>query len=758
MNEIIYGKNPMSRIVSIEPGTAPGAATVFRELGGGTVESNTVPFFPYILFTDQHSPKHKPLVGNQPYKFLWETDSLEKYFDVLSKSRKRGLDHYTLRDLKEMMMVREGYTYFKDMRVEDVSVLAFDIETTGITKDKDSRVLLISNTYRNPNNVERKLFSVDEFESCAHMIRAWCEWVREVNPSVLVGHNIFGFDLPYLDFCSNGGLHLGRNGGPAVFANKTSLFRKDGSQAYDYNNVHVFGREIVDTFFLAIKFDIGRAYESYGLKAIVKHEGLERPGRQHYDASKIREDWSDPEKRKQIKAYAIDDADDALKLYDLMIPSLFYYTQSVPRSLQQNVNSATGSQTNSLMVRGYLQQGHSIARGSDAVNYEGAISFGVPGVHKNVFRIDVASLYPSVMRQYKVHSKEKDPHGLFLQLVETFTLERLKNKALGKQTGDRYYKDLEQSQKIAINSMYGFLGASKLSYNYPAGAAEVTRHGRRILTQAMDILKARGFVVVAADTDGIAFKKADERPFTPEDRAEILSVINGQMDELIRFEDDGCVKRQLVVKTKNYILQGEDGTIKIKGSALKATTKEKAFKRFIDKVVDLLLKDRKDQIFPLYFEEAKALLSITDISDYCAKKTVTKSVLNPERTNEQRVLDAIDEETVSEGDKVYVFNKTATELCLREDFDGTYCADTLLKKLYGTLAIFETVLDIDMIPNFTLQRNRELLGLETKRKPKTGMVQPSLGIQQAPIIGPGLIESAKPSPFPPGFFQTRGVP
>ncbi len=89
------------------------------------------------------------------------------------------------------------------------------------------------------------------------------------------------------------------------------------------------------------------------------------------------------------------------------------------------------------------------------------------------------------MRQYRVHSKEKDPQGLFLNLVDYFTDERLKNKKLGKETGDRYYKDLEQSQKIAINSMYGFLGTSKLNYNYPEGAAEVTRHGRRILQQAI---------------------------------------------------------------------------------------------------------------------------------------------------------------------------------------------------------------------------------------------------------------------------------
>jgi hypothetical protein len=35
---------------------------------------------------------------------------------------------------------------------------------------------------------------------------------------------------------------------------KPSEFRKDGSQTYTYYKINCFGREIIDTFFLAIKF------------------------------------------------------------------------------------------------------------------------------------------------------------------------------------------------------------------------------------------------------------------------------------------------------------------------------------------------------------------------------------------------------------------------------------------------------------------------------------------------------------------------
>lgn len=495
INELIYGKNSLDRIVSVEPGSG-NKCKIFRELEDGTIESEEVPMSHYILFADAISSKFKRLKGDQHYCYLYETDSKEKHRDILSKCYKERHDLFNIRDEKEAFLVKEGFTYFKRMKVEDVSVLSFDIETTGLTHDKNSKVLLISNTFRKNGKIERKLFSLDEFVSQAQMLGAWCGWVKRMNPSIILGHNILTFDLPYLQFVAEENsiqLTLGRDQSRIRFADRHSQFRKDGSQSYDYFNAWIYGREIVDTYFLSMKYDIARNYESYGLKQIIKQEGLERQGRTHYDASRIRFDWEDPEKRKQIKAYAEDDADDALKLYDLMIPSLFYYTQSIPRSFQAIINSATGSQLNSLMVRGYLQQGHSIAAGSNAVEYEGAISFGHPGIHKNVLRFDVASLYPSVMRQYKIYNPQKDPQGLFLKMVEYFTLERLKNKKIGKETGERYYKDMEQAQKIVINSAYGFLGAPKLNYNFPEGAAEVTRHGRRILQLAHKLLTGKEY-------------------------------------------------------------------------------------------------------------------------------------------------------------------------------------------------------------------------------------------------------------------------
>jgi DNA polymerase elongation subunit (family B) len=222
-------------------------------------------------------------------------------------------------------------------------------------------------------------------------------------------------------------------------------------------------------------------------------------------------------------------------------------------------------------------------------------------------------------------------------------------------------------------------------------------------------MQTHNFALVGGDTDGLAFKKQDQSMFTLEERKALLDELNSYMDGLIHWEDDGVFKRQLVIRTKNYVLVDEGGNKKTKGSALKATMKEKALKQFVQDVIELLLKDRQDMVYFTYMRYAREILSLTDMSQWCSKKTITKAVLTNTRTNEKRIRDALKGRPVQEGDKIYTYFKTPTEIALLQDFDGTYDVDTLLGKLYDTLCIFERVIDVSLIPNLTLKRNKQLL-------------------------------------------------
>ena len=102
---------------------------------------------------------------------------------------------------------------------------------------------------------------------------------------------------------------------------------------------------------------------------------MEKENRQYYDASKIRLVYQDPTEWEKIKQYAKEDADDSLNLFYLMSPAYFYYSQSVSKPFQEIILGATGSQINNIMIRAYLQQGHSIPKASKPEPYEGGNFF-----------------------------------------------------------------------------------------------------------------------------------------------------------------------------------------------------------------------------------------------------------------------------------------------------------------------------------------------------------------------------------------------
>lgn len=482
MDKLLYGKNIIEKIVSVEP--HDDSVEVFTEVDG-KVESCFLKNKFWILSSRREHYTWVKLAGDLHYKWGKQYSTREEYLKARS-ILKRG-DIFSVYDPKESFMIKDGVTYFKGLSPSDVSILSFDIETTTLDPaDDKAKILLISSTYRNSKGeLTKDLFAFDEYESQGSMIVSFCDRVRELNPSVIIGHNILGFDFQYIKTIAdkeNITLRLGRNDSDASFDNYESQFRKESNQFIKYHKVHIYGREVVDTLFLSIKHDIAtRKYSSYGLKNIIKQEGLEKQNRTFYDASLIRVNYTDKNEWEKIKDYCRDDSDDALALYDLMIRPFFYMTQSIPKSFQSVIESASGSQLNSMMVRSYLQEAHSIPKAHSQEVFEGAISFGNPGIYTNVFKIDVSSLYPSIILQYDVYDSEKDPKANFLALVSKFTETRLKYKRLFKETNDPKYDALQGAFKILINSAYGFMGAPGLAFNSPKCAAFVTEKGREIL-------------------------------------------------------------------------------------------------------------------------------------------------------------------------------------------------------------------------------------------------------------------------------------
>jgi DNA polymerase elongation subunit (family B) len=708
-DRLIQGKNPLERIVGVE--INEDQSVLFLQNKDGSISSQIEKNRFWIL---SNRPLNKTgsvkLAGELHYKYGQQYSSKKDWNFAMQDARKRASDTYTIWDPVEQFLVKDGYTMYKGMTHTEPSILSFDIETTGLFHNSDSKVLLISNTFRKNGVITRKLFAYDDYKNNGDMLLDWCKWVVDMDPSIICGHNIYTFDLPYLQFIADREdvkLNLGRNNSPLHIGKKASKFRIDGSRDQEYHKVRIYGREVIDTMFLAIRHDVAtKKYESYGLKSIIKAEGLEKNERVFYNSSTIRFNYKDSIEWSKIKEYCIHDSDDGLAVYDLTAPATFYLTNSIPKSFQSMVESASGSQINSMMVRSYLQEGHSIPKASLPYPFEGAISFGNPGIYSNIHKVDISSLYPSIILECSVYDDVKDPKGNFLKIIETFTNERLKNKKLAKTSS--YHDGLQSAQKIVINSGYGFMAAPGLNFNSPSAAKFITETGRNILNQSLEWAAKKKFIIPNADTDSISYAKEDQSFITEDERKLLLEDLNSLFPKNIRFEDDGYYPKVCIMKAKNYVLY--DGKkIKIKGSALKASGKPPSMKEMIKRVIDSIIND-KSNYQEIYLEYVKEAANIKDMSRWASRKTISDKTLNSERTNETRIKDAIQGTEIVEGDRVYVYNKTPTELCLVQNYDGVYDVDKMLGMCYDTIYVFENIMDCELLfKNFKLKRNKEAL-------------------------------------------------
>lgn len=635
----------------------------------------------------------KKLEGNCFYKYR-KTFSREE--DLKSFKKRYYQSIYSPADLVAQQLSYYGITLYKDLNFEELNCLAFDIETDSTQQTKNSKVFTISCTHFQNDKSEVVQFVLNDFENQAEMLQSFCEYVKEINPSIITGHNIIGFDIPYLNHVANlnkTALILGRDGSEIEIASRTKDYRVDGSQTWTYRDINIFGRDIVDGMYLAVKYDVGRNFPSWGLKPIIEYLGLIEEGRQFYDASKIGENWNDPVEREKIIEYCKDDGNDSKAIFSLMARSYFYMARSIPRTFQGIINSATGGWLNDIIVRAYLQNGHSIAKADESSKVTGGISFGIPGRHANCWKIDVSSLYPSIMRQWHINDPNKDPKDVFFNLVNYNTIQRLNHKKLAKETKNNLYKDLEQSEKILINSAYGLLGTQRVNYNNFNNADFVTSVGRRILSLTMQWAtgkdvnywfqpehtkgdegylnsehdkqfeqyltlkphKPHNFVIVNGDTDSITIKKRDESEFTEQERIDLINEINDLLPELIKYEDDGYFPVMVVAKAKNYVLY--DGKkIKYKGSSFKDAKKEPILKQLMKDVIENgLIHGTEDwvDIFNRYVEEAK---NIKDMTQWASKKNITETLFTSDRLNETKVVDAIKDLNLKVGDKVLLYN------------------------------------------------------------------------------------------------------
>jgi DNA polymerase I len=243
--------------------------------------------------------------------------------------------------------------------------------------------------------------------------------------------------------------------------------------------------------------------------------------------------------------------------------------------------------------------------------YAGALVIEPPvGVFFNTVVLDIASLYPSIMKKYnlsfetvdvdwcsnkawiedetgrRIHSVCRDKPGLISVLVgilrdfRVFVYKkRAKDKSLPLEA-QAWYDVVQRAIKVFINASYGVFGDEAFPLYSPAVAESVTALGRRSFFSILSKAAELGVKILYGDTDSI---------FLWDPSQEQLSKLQEWVYNNLGLEIELDKIFTFVVFTglkKNYLGRTIDGEIEIKGLIAKKKNTPDFLKNFFEEIIE----------------------------------------------------------------------------------------------------------------------------------------------------------------------------
>ena len=622
----VGGADPEESLVAAEhvPGSPSDEVCLFSRAPDGRAAQRCEPFRPFLWLEDARlagsvdgAGPAIPLQGDGAMQVCVEFPGWKALERVVRELKRRTgrtpsdpqAPYCLINDPVQQYLMRSGKTLFKGMAASRLRVLALDIETSTTEgfefpnpEREDDRILAVGLM---PWEGEPEILRLERDDE-EDLIRRAVQRVMEHDPDVIVGHNVFGFDLPYLRERARRfkvPLAMGREGREPAW--KPGRFTA-GEFTQNYTRADFWGRTVADTFFLAQWFDLThRALPGYGLKDVARHLGLAPADRTYIEPAEIQAAFRDDPAR--FDAYLRDDVRETCALAGRFLPVYIAQAQVLPMTLQSAMVRGNAAKIDALLLREALRRTASIPRPDEARTFEGGYTdLFRTGVARPVHHCDVRSLYPSIMLTEGI-GPASDSTGIFLK-----TLGALRDFRLAAKDAMRRAPDGEQARwdalqgtfKILINSFYGYLGFAQARYSDFDAAERVTARGREILRLMLTAIRDLGGDPVELDTDGIYYVPpvgaSDPGPARDAFRREVA----GRLPPGIEVEFDGEYPAMFSYRMKNYALLEPDGDITIRGAALRSRGLEPFLRDFIRDWLDRLLRGGGDRLSELREEYA----------------------------------------------------------------------------------------------------------------------------------------------------------
>jgi DNA polymerase elongation subunit (family B) len=624
-NQLLFGADPTPRIVAIELGDT-GTVRVYRREEDGSTAVDVEPFHPFVWATDDVADlgleNAEQLAGDLKFNRLITVDSWKELIALRNGLKKAGREFFALTDPVQHYLTATGRTLFKELPFEKLKRLQIEVlAPTGESDLAEASQHYIASIALSDNNGWQELIVIDptSAEESEHAsLRQLTRVIRERDPDVIEGHDLFRFDLPYLVARARKAkvkLDWGRGGG---FLRSRPSRLQIAEKTIDYPKFTLDGRHFVDTFLLAQFYDVGmRSLSGFERFDVAQHFGFcDSADISALTGKELEREYRASSERFRKRALCA--VSETRAVAELLSPSYVIQAQIFPYNYQDIIVRGNATRINALFLREYLRQRHSIPELAMARTFEGgftAIYF--TGVARNVWHCDVASLYPSIMLQFDCFPAS-DQLQIFRHLLTDLRKFRLDAKGQMQQADKeknrprwRHLHALQNTFKILINSFYGYLGFAQGHFADFDAAARVTQIGRDLLQKMIAWLNERGAQVIEVDTDGIYFVppsvSTGVSPVMGEDAADTAATTRQEIERLrddlaailppgIDVEFDEQFDAMFSYKAKNYALLNRDGDIIIKGGALKSRGLEKFQRVFLEEMIKLLMQGKTEAI------------------------------------------------------------------------------------------------------------------------------------------------------------------
>lgn len=405
----------------------------------------------------------------------------------------------------------------------------------------------------------------------ASLLQRWIDWVERIDPDILIGWNVINFDLRLLQKKSQAlgvPLRIGRGAALPVW--------RQSQADRNHHFVLIPGRVVLDGI------DTLRSatynFASFALES-VDRELLGR-GKLIHDKT-----HSDPlYKAKEIKRQ-FQQEKETLARYNLedcqLVWDIFEKTELIGFSIERarltglEMDRAGGSVAafDNLYLPRLHREGYIAPNIGD---YQGELSApggyvmdSTPGLQDSVLVLDYKSLYPSIIRTFRV-----DPYGriaakradsqdvvagydgvsfhkhkhILPQIIEHLWAARDEAKRDGNAA-------LSQAIKIIMNSFYGVLGTSGCRLHDSRLTSSITKRGHDIIIETVKLIEAEGYEVIYGDTDSVfvSLNGACDNPTAADIGNQLVKTINRYWSD--HLQQDYGIESCLEMEFETHFLQ-----------------------------------------------------------------------------------------------------------------------------------------------------------------------------------------------------------